>query len=176
MAFSAGIIDADGEQPSPFDAGTWPLHVGTAVPPATSPLTGPYWCVPVPDAWLVHVFGCMGAIMQPEAWKTASESATLDVLAWVDTLLGIMAGAQLCPEYGMVSVTISAGSATGTTAVSFPSAFAAAPIVLVSGDSGTVICSAESITDSGFTARITANVVLGASHTETVYWQAAPAS
>ena len=35
----------------------------------------------------------------------------------------------------------------------------AAPIVLVSGDSGLVICSAESISSSGFTARITSDVM-----------------
>lgn len=75
-------------------------------------------------------------------------------------------------QSGHVSITITAGTASNTATVTFNPAFASAPDVIVSSESGLVIASAESISRTGFTARLTANVPLapGTSITATLHW------
>lgn len=119
------------------------------------------------------VLGALRQLVQPFDWDVPDDATRNTVLDWMDTFIGIFAGAPPYMEVGSTSITISAGNATATAAVTFPYAFSSAPTVRCSGDSGLVICSAESVTGTGFTARITSNVALGTSHTETLSWDAA---
>lgn len=149
----------------------WPI-----ADPGTAPGDAPLVCIPCNLAWLAVLAGSAAQLLMPATWIAADDAALEALLTRAHTLFDAIVRAAPCPEDGMISVTIAIGDDTGTAAVTFPSAFLAAPIVLVSGSSGTVICSAESITASTFSARITANVPLPSAHTETVYWHAAPAS
>jgi hypothetical protein len=75
---------------------------------------------------------------------------------------------------GAVSVTISNGNSSGTASVTFPTAFSAKPIILLTNtnsDSVMYTDGAESITSSGFTVRVTRNTTSG-DKTLTVYWVA----
>jgi hypothetical protein len=144
--------------------------------PGIDPTAAPLMCVHINQTWKPLLAGAALQLLMPASWEYADDTALNTIMDRAVLVLEAIAFADYCPEYGMVSVTITAGTATATVAVVFPSAFAAAPVVVVSGSSGSVVCSAESISSTGFTARITADVELLASHTETVYWQAAPAS
>jgi len=144
--------------------------------PGPNPSDAPLACIHVNQAWAEILVGCAFQACMVASWGTPDTPGIATLVNKGQALLTLVGTWTECPEYGMVSVTILAGSATGTATVTFPTAFGAAPVVLVSGDSGLVICSAESITSAGFTARITSDVNLLSNHTETVYWQAAPAS
>ena len=77
-----------------------------------------------------------------------------------------------------VAISIGAGASSNTAAIAFSPAFSAAPNVLVSSSDGRLIASAESVTSTGFTARLTANVPLapGTSITATLYWSVGAAA
>lgn len=144
--------------------------------PGVDPTSGPLVALLFNRTWKSLLGGAALQLLMPASWDYATESDLNTVLDEAILLFNAILAAETAPEYGMVSITITAGNATATAAITFPVAFPSAPVVLCSGDSGTVICSAESITSTGFTARVTSNVVLGADHSESVSWQAGMAS
>lgn len=154
---------------------------GTSFPkpapvPATDPFTGPFVCAQIPTAYMAVVLGALSQLLQPFAWRVDTDDARNQALDWMDTLIGIIASAVECAEAGMVSVTITAGTASGTASVTFPTAYSTSPVVVVSSDNGNLIASSESVTADGFTARLTANTEVPADVTANVSWQAQVAS
>lgn len=75
-----------------------------------------------------------------------------------------------------VNVTIHAGTASGSAAVTFSPAFTATPVVVVSCDNADLIASSGSVGVSGFNAVLTANVDLPADVTATVSYLVGPSN
>lgn len=140
--------------------------------PGSDPQDGALYCVHVNADWLPILAGCALQTLMPASWEYADDTALNTVLDRAILLLNAIGLAERCPAADVVTVTITAGAATGTASVTFSAAFSAAPVVTCSGDSGSVICSAESVTTTGFTARITSDVELLANHDEHVSWNA----
>src|ERR1700747_2887214 len=115
-----------------MDLATWPSVIDAVNPPATDPSVGPFVCAHIPVAWLPHLLGALGQWMQPGHWGAADDATLLTILDWADTLIRDTGQADTCPEVGVVSVSIAGGAATGTAAVTFPTAFTATPTVVVS--------------------------------------------
>ena len=86
----------------------------------------------------------------------------------------------LTPQRGSASITFTAAAKSATTVVNFPVAFAAAPVVLVTGPNHTsntpIACAVHSVGTSSFT--VIGETVGGASisATHTVYWTALEAT
>lgn len=167
MATEGSVFDE-----GPMELTTWPTVVYPLAPPPSDPFTGPYVCAHIPVPWLPYVLGALGGLLQPGYWQYTDEANLLQTIGWADTLVSNISQSDTCPEYGVVSVSIAMGAATGTAAVTFPVAFATTPTVLVSTADGSVIPSWESVTTTGFTARITSNVDLPAGLTADVSWTA----
>jgi hypothetical protein len=144
--------------------------------PGTSPTDAPLVCVHVNVAWQEILAGCALQVCMPATWGDIDDPGTAALVDKAHLLVLAIARADTCPEAGMVSVTISGGSASGSAAVAFPTAFAAAPVVVVSCDNPDLIASFSAVTAGGFTATITANVVQSASVTANVSWIAMAAS
>lgn len=140
--------------------------------PGVDPTTGPQVCIHIHRAWQPYLAGAALQLLLPASWEYADDTALDAIMDEAILVFNAVATAERCPAADMVTVTILAGAATGTAAVTFSTPFSAAPVVTVSGDSGSVICSAESITTTGFTARITSGVELLANHDEHVSWNA----
>ena len=144
-----------------------------AVPiPSSQPGDQPLVCIEVNPEWIPYICGALMQLMQPSTWIAASPSALAAVLGAVTDLIAIVGTAVQCMQAGTQSVTITAGNAVGTQAVTFPVAFSSTPVVVVSEDSGDYIASATSVTDTGFTASLTANVNQPANVSATVSWMA----
>lgn len=144
--------------------------------PTVDPDVGPFVCWQVPTAYVQVVLGALFQLQQPFAWRAIDDDARRLTLNRMDTLISDLAAAGTCAEAGVISVTIPMGSATGSAAVTFPTPFAAAPVVVVSCDNPDLIASWSAVSTTGFTAVLTANVNLPAEVTATVSWQAMAAS
>jgi len=165
MAPATSIFDEES-----MELVTWPITPHPLTPPATDPYTGPFVCAHIPLAYLPYVIGALGSLMQPGYWLHPDDATLTTTLGYMDTLISNIDQAEPCPEVGMVSVSIAMGAATGTATVTFTTAFATTPTVVVSTEDGTVIPSWESVSTTGFTARITSNVTLPAGLTTNVSW------
>lgn len=133
-------------------------------------------CAPIPTAWLPYVLGALSQLRQPSAWVVADEADVAAIMGWVDLFIGNVAVASMCDERGTVSVTITAGNASGTATVTFPYDFGTTPVVVCSADNGSLIASPAAISSSGFTATLTAGVPVLADTTATLLWIAGPAT
>lgn len=140
--------------------------------PGTDPRDAPLACIHLSRSWLPLLAGASLQLLMPASWVWADDAALDSIMGRAVYVLEAIAFAEECPMAGSLDLTILAGSASVTGAVTFPDTFSSTPNVVVSGNTGTVICSASGASTTGFTARITANVVLGADHTEHVTWQA----
>jgi hypothetical protein len=118
------------------------------------------------------MLGALMQLMQPSSWDTTDPTALALVLARAFKLIDIVAqaGAGGSVQAGSASVTILAGTAVGYAGVTYPTAYSAAPIVVASGTSGTLIAAAEVITDIGFVLSLTAPTPVLTDTTETVDW------
>ena len=162
--------------PEAGPAGLDPPEPGTSFPnllpvPTAGPFDSPVACVAINVEWVLLVTGCLQQLWQAQIWDVSTPSALEDIMEQVDALIGTVGNWEPC-FMDTVSVTIAMGAATGSTAVTFASPFSAAPVVLVSADSGDVIASWESVSTTGFTARITSNTALPTALTATVSWSA----
>lgn len=143
--------------------------------PGTDPGDAPLVCVRFNESWRPIVAGALLAVLPPNAWDISDPAVRLDAEIRAEQLLHAVGIAERC-YMNTVSVTITAGAATGNSAVVFAVAFAAAPVVLVSADNPDLIASTGSVTAAGFHAVLTANVVLPADVTATVSYIAAPST
>lgn len=146
-----------------------------AIPdPGTDPGAAPLVCVRFNEAWRPIVAGALLAALPPGAWSVSDPAALLDVEIRAEQLLHAIGRAERC-AMAAVAVTIPAGSGSGSIAVVFSQAFAAAPILVVSADSPDVIASYTALTAEGFTAVLTAFVATSADLTATLSYMAGAA-
>ncbi len=146
------------------------------VPPTTASQDDPRICLPLNRDWLPYVLGALQQLCPPSTWITADNIATEDILGRVQELLSAWGAAGECNQLGTQSITITAGNASATHTVTFPSAFTSAPVAVVSESSGDLIASVDGTTATTVTLRITSNVVVITDTTATVSWIAGPAS
>jgi hypothetical protein len=161
--------------PTPFWAQQGSFTEPVSIP-TPAPEDQPLRCLPVNQTWLHYVLGCLDQLRQPTTWDTTDPTALSAVMHAVDDLITAVATAPRCTEMGSLSVTISAGAASGTASVTFPVAFGAAPVVVVSCANGDLIASWSAITSSGFTASLTADVPVLVDTTAVLSWIAGPSS
>ena len=160
-----------------FHDGAWVvLHIGPAFSVLQSNGADPVYG-DVPVQW--EAAGTLEAVRGKANFIAGSNTAiTVADNAGADRVDITVASNPLPPgrvgssQSGKASIGIAAGAASATAAIVFSPAFSAAPNVLVSSSDGRLIASAESVTSTGFTARLTANVPLapGTSITATLYW------
>ena len=140
--------------------------------PPNGPSDAPLRCAPINDNWLQYVAGALSQLRLPVAWRWTTNAQLDQVMYWVDELIGTIGTAEWCMQSGTVSLTILAGSATQSSHVTFPNAFATTADVVVSEDTGLYIASAASPSMSGVDVAITSNVPLLANGTATLTWLA----
>jgi hypothetical protein len=137
---------------------------------------GPFQCAPISVEWMKYAIGALSQLRMPSAWLTSTEADVDSIMHQVDAFIGMIATASMCPELGLVSVTISIGDSAGTVNVTFPVAFASTPVIVVSSDNPDVIASYSTPSSSGFIAVLTANVPVIIAITAAVSWVAGPAT
>jgi hypothetical protein len=144
--------------------------------PTSDGRTGPFVCAPIPIDWLQAVVGALSQLRNASIWKYTTNSELDGVMHAVDWIIGQIATAAMCDEKGSSSLTILAGAASATTAITFPFAFTAAPVVVCSCGNPALLASPQSITSSGFDLTITADVPQLINVTADAYWFAGPAT
>ncbi len=146
--------------------------------PDTEPDAAATFTVTLSRAWRPVMLGALMQLMQPSSWDTTDPTALALVLARSFKLIDIVAqaGAGGNVQAGSAVVTILAGTAVGYAGVTYPTAYSAAPIVVASGTTGTLIVAAEAITEIGFVLSVTAPTPVLTDTTETVDWLSEAAS
>ena len=145
--------------------------------PDSEPDAAATFTVTLSQAWRPVMLGALMQLMQPSSWDTTDPTALALVLARSFKLIDIVAQAGGgSVQAGSASVTILAGTAVGYAGVTYPTAYSAAPIVVASGTTGTLIAAAEAITEIGFVLSVTAPTPVLTDTTETVDWLAEVAS
>src|ERR1035437_8565066 len=144
--------------------------------PATSPADGPLLYLPANEAWVPLIRGAMMQLILPSTWDTTDPAALREVQTQVTDLMASWGEGGGSVQAGSASVTILAGTAVGYAGVTYPTAYSAAPVVVASGTTGTLIAAAEAITEIGFVLSVTAPTPVVTDTTETVDWLAEAAS
>lgn len=141
-------------------------------PPTGGPQDPPTVCVELAASWVEYINAALWALGEQAAVVVANPAALADWQGRLTALMLALATAVECMEAGTVAVTITAGNAEGTTAVVFPTAFSAIPVVVVSESTGDYIASTDSVTETGFNADLTAPTPVIADSTATISWVA----
>lgn len=142
--------------------------------PGTEVDASPLVCIFVSQSWQKILAGCALQVCQPPTWAVDDPSALADVVRRGEDLLYRVATAGVCvpSEDGVVSITIPAGEATATAAVTFSGTYATAPVVLVSSDNFQLAATVSDRSTTGFTAHLTASVPVTSDTTANVLWGA----
>jgi hypothetical protein len=151
-----------------------PSFLEPQTPPSAGPQAGTLYCVEVPGEYLPLMTGALAQLLQASAWNTTDPTVLATTRGYITTLLALIGNAGQCMQAGTQSVTITATNAVGTHAITFPVAFASAPVVVGIESTGQYIASIDptTITTTGFTAKITARFAVLVDSSATVAWMA----